>query len=144
LGGLHLTAAEPGESYNSMTAEWELGSAPPDQVAPFISSTPMVGYLTISGNPTRDFAGVVEITSAGGVGVGEYRFSSDAGARLGAPAPRPSSFEPAGVTVPFADEIDIPDVVPEAAGELPPVACYALGATASWASLGFDKLTLSL
>lgn len=144
LGGLHLTAAEPGESYNSMMAEWELGSDPPDQVAPFVSATQMVGYLTISGNPTQDFAGVVEITSAGGVGAGEYRFSSDAGANFTAPATIPSSFEHAGVTVTFADEIDIPDVVPEAAGELPLVASYALGATASWASLGFDKLTLSL
>lgn len=143
LGPLTLTAAEVGEAYNGMTATWALGATPPEQAAGFSGgATPTVGYVNISGNPTEDFDGVVEITADGGVGVGSYRFSDDGGQSWGSPQ-LIADFAHLGVTVTFADTIDVPDVVTEAIGELPLVANYVAPAQASWSSRGFDRLTLT-
>lgn len=138
IGPLFLEAIAAGEAYNGMTAEWQVGATHPLQGAHFTGGdTPTVGYLLVSGNPTSDFDGVVEITSSGGVGAGQYRFSSDGGSTWTTPTTIPSSFTHAGVTVEFADEIVVPEVEPITAS-------YVDGATASWPSRGFDTLVLTL
>lgn len=138
IGPLFLEAIAPGEAYNGMTAEWQVGETHPLQGAHFTGGdSPTVGYLLMTGNPTVDFDGVVEITATGGVGAGQYRFSADGGASWTSPATIPASFTYAGVTVTFADEIAVPESTPLTAN-------YVYGATAEWPSRGFDRLTLTL
>lgn len=138
IGPLFLEAIAPGEAYNAMTAAWEVGDLHPVQGGHFTGGdSPTVGYLLMTGNPTVDFDGVVEITATGGVGAGQYRFSADGGASWTSPATIPASFTYAGVTVTFADEIAVPESTPLTAN-------YVDGATAEWPSRGFDRLTLTL
>jgi hypothetical protein len=138
IGPLFLEAIAPGEAYNQLTASWAIGETHPLQGGHFEGGAePTVGYLLISGNPTADFDGVVEITASGGVGAGQYRFSSNGGTSWTTPATIPDSFTHAGVTVTFADEIVVPEAEPLTAN-------YIDNATASWPSRGFDTLVLTL
>lgn len=141
--GLELVALEEGAAGNLLTAEWATSDYPPLSQAfiPEGGATPTVGYVTIEGNPSADFDGVIEITGTGAVGVGTYRLSTNGGADFGSSTTIPSTpLLLLGLTLTFAAEVGVPSSLSPPTP--PATANYVTGASFSWSSRGSDKLTI--